>query len=124
MQNGDQVTLWGVILAIVAWLSGETGKAMLAGAAGGIVRWFAQETRRLIEGVIAVISGAFSAVYLSPLILPLLDMAGIEVGATDQAAGVAHFLSGLVGMSMAKIVVALIEGKLAELLARQGGRNE
>lgn len=94
---------------IMAWVTGEAGKAGLAGAAGGLVRWFMSETRRLREGVISVISGALMSHYATPLMLAILER---WIGEMKGEAGyTAAFCSGLVGMSLAKLVIAYIEAK-------------
>lgn len=58
---------------IGAWVVGEGGKAALAGAAGGLVRWFMAERRRIREGCISVASGAMMAHFGTPLMLALLE---------------------------------------------------
>ena len=95
-------------LAMVgAWIAGEGGKAALAGAAGGFVRWMITAHRRIREGVVSVASGALMAHYGTPLMLALLEKWIGEL--KGDAAFTAAFCSGLVGMSLGKLVIAYLE---------------
>jgi hypothetical protein len=88
---------------------GETGRAMVAGAAGGLLRWLGQERRRLRDGVLAVASGSIAALYLAPVVIAVLAAMGLDIGtgpATERSAG---FLAGLAGMSVAKVLIAAVE---------------
>lgn len=95
--------------AVMTWVAGETGRAMLAGAAGGLVRWVGQERRRLRDGALAVASGSLAALYLAPLVVGVLRVLHIELGEGADADRAAGFLAGLAGMSIAKVVIAAVE---------------
>lgn len=111
MNAPSEYGFWESILLglamIGAWLSGEAGKAGIAGAAGGLVRWLMSETRRVREGIISVVSGALMAHFGTPLMLALLEKSMGEL--KGEAGYTAAFCSGLVGMSLAKLVIAYIE---------------
>ena len=98
-----------VTAAVTTWLVGETGRAVVAGGFGGAMRWLSQERRRVREGVIAVISGALAAVYLAPVMMAMMRVLHLDLGDGPRAWSAAAFLTGLAGMSLAKIVVAMVE---------------
>lgn len=103
----DTLLLWlgGAIL----WVGGESGRTFVAGGAGGLMRWLFDERRRLRDGVIAVGSGAICAHYLGAVVLAIIEVPMprlIERGDANMTAG---FLAGLVGMSLAKILTAVVE---------------
>lgn len=98
-----------MVAAITTWVAGETGRAMVAGAAGGLLRWMGQERRRLRDGVLAVASGSIAALYLAPVVIGILAAVGLDLGQGEAADRAAGFLAGLAGMSFAKVVIALIE---------------
>ncbi|SEP27621.1 hypothetical protein SAMN04490248_1691 [Salinihabitans flavidus] len=117
-------TLWDRALVaasgIVTWLTGEAGRALIAGAAGGLYRWLMQERRRLRDGVVAVLSGAVAAQYLGPVVLALLRMAGLKLTEGPELYLTSGFLAGLAGMSLAKLMVALMEAQAARLRGERG----
>ncbi|WP_208348681.1 hypothetical protein [Pseudaestuariivita rosea] len=108
-------TLWDRLvqggLAVLTWLTGETGRAVSAGAFGGLYRWFMAERRKLRDGVISVISGAIAASYLGPIVLALLASAGLKLDTGPDLYMTSGFLAGLVGMSVARMVVSLVEAQ-------------
>lgn len=103
-----------VLTAITTWFAGETARAMIAGAAGGLLRWLGQEGRRLWDGALAVISGSLAALYMAPLVTGILGAIGLDLGTGEAADRAAGFLAGLAGMSIAKVVIALIEAWAAK----------
>lgn len=109
----DKVVIYGSSLA--AWLSGEAGRAAAAGALGGLHRWFMSERRRLRDGLIAVTSGAICAMYLGPVVVALLDSAGLSLAPGPDVDRAAGYLAGLLGMSLAKILVGVVEAQVARL---------
>ncbi|MBY6119540.1 hypothetical protein KUV64_27335, partial [Mameliella alba] len=102
--------------AVLTWLAGETGRAVIAGAAGGLYRWLMQERRRLRDGIVAVAAGALAAQFLGPVVLAGLRLVGLKLQGTEaELAPTAGFLAGLAGMSIAKMLVALMETQAARL---------
>lgn len=104
-------SIWDAILLYLAmvgaWVVGEGGKAALAGAAGGLVRWLMAERRRIRDGAISVASGAMMAHFGAPLMLALLEKS--LGGMRGDVANTAAFCAGIVGMSLAKLVIAYVE---------------
>lgn len=103
----ETVMLW--VGLIGAWLAGEGLKAPLAGAAGGLVRWLMSEKKRVREGIVSVITGSLMAEFATPLTLAILESWVGEMKG-DASYGAAFF-TGIVGMSMGKLVLAYIEGQ-------------
>lgn len=97
---------------VVTWLGGELGRVVLAGASGGLVRWTLQERRRLRDGVIAVMVGIPTAIYLGPIVPSVLQAAGLMVKNEPEIAPTFGFLAGLLGMSLAKGLLAMIERRM------------
>lgn len=104
--------------AVLIWFGGEAGRAYVAGAAGGLMRWWMADRRRLKDGIPSAVTGAIFARYLSPIVLSGMDKVFGQLG--DGAQDAATFATGLMGMSMAKIVLAALEKRAADF----GGRNE
>lgn len=95
----------------VAWLSGEAGRIVVASGAGGLVRWLASERRRIRDGILSVVAGILVGSYLWPLVLAALGLLpGMSPESGDSQA-MAGFIAGLMGISGAKIVIAVIEAR-------------
>lgn len=116
--------IWGWVTqnayAVCVWLFGEAGRVYLAGAVGGAYRAMMAEKRRWRDGVLSVAAGVTSATYLAPVVMALLDHAGLDIGSRPGMETSAGFLAGLTGMSLAKLAIAIIEGRAAKL----GGQAE
>lgn len=110
--------------AAATWLAGETGSRMAAGAAGGLMRWADQAQRRLIDGVLAAVSGSFAAIYLGPVVKAILLVVGIDLGDDTQGLLAAGFLAGLMGMSVAKVAIAVMETWSAQRRRAPGGDQD
>lgn len=115
-------SFWGTLLiyasAVLIWFGGEAGRAYVAGAAGGLMRWWMTDKRRLKDGIPSAITGAIFARYLSPLVLSGMGKMFGPLGEGAQDA--ATFATGLMGMSMAKIILAGLEKRAAAI----GGSND
>ena len=115
---------WANMLAFMtvaaAWLAGETGKIVVSGGAGGLVRWFAAEKRRLRDGMIAAIGGAVVAYFLWPLTLGLLRWVTGQPFIEPHHAAMAGFITGAFGMSGFKIAIAAVEARARQLGAANG----
>ena len=75
-KRGDDVTAAETRVPINpdfwAMIDSATAKTVLAGALGGVVRTITLRQRRWPEGVLNMVVGACCALYLSPLVEPLL----------------------------------------------------
>lgn len=117
--------------SVLAWLVGTKAQIILSGALGGVVRWLTLR-EKIGTGAISVVVGGICAMYLGPIVEPLLDpiisLTKIEAGARASFAG---FVIGLTGITIAGFVIDFIterrltvarkkeEGQIDE--ARTGG---
>jgi hypothetical protein len=102
--------------AAIAWLTGESGRILVASGLGGLVRWIADEKRRIRTGILSIIGGAIVGYYCWPLLLhaPAL-WGGNAMEKTPEAIAMAGFLAGTMGVSGVKILVAVVEARAAAL---------
>lgn len=104
----------------MAWLTGEAGRIMVASGAGGLVRWLASERRRIRDGILSVIGGILVGSYLWPLVLTVIGQLPNVAPESGDAKAMAGFIAGMMGISGAKIVLALVESRIG---AGNGGGN-
>ena len=102
-----------------AWVAGEGGRIAVAGGAGGLTRWLNSETRRIRDGIIAVIGGLVSATYLWPLILAVIGFPFGGLAETPNNSAMAAFVAGALGMSFVKIITAMVEAKMSRAAGGQ-----
>ena len=105
---------------IGAWVTGEAGRAAIAGAAGGLVRWLMSERRRLRDGVVSIMAGTLMARYATPLMMALLETYFGPLKGDVQ--GTAGFAAGIVGMSMAKLIMGMLEAHARRISG--GGQSD
>lgn len=105
--------LWEALLvfggASLIWLGGEAGRAAVAGSAGALVRWWASDQRSLRNGVIQAATGALVATYMWPLVFGILHMVIPSLEKDMETIAASSFVAGMLGMSVAKIALALVE---------------
>lgn len=109
-------TLKTATAAAVLWLGGETGRVIIAGGLGGLVRWWQGERRRIRDGAFAMTGGMIVAVYMWPL--PLLALGwfgGSVIERTPEHMVMSGFLMGTLGVSFIKIVTAMIESRVKKM---------
>ena len=96
------------------FLASGDGRAALAGAAGGLVRWLVMKTHWQ-DGLVAVLVGGICAVYLNPLAKPLVDAAfGHFVVESASRAGFSGFILGLGGIGITGFVMDVIRSTLRQ----------
>lgn len=84
---------------------GPKGQVALAGAAGGLVRWLTLRTRPL-DGIIAIVVGAISAIYLGPLAEPAIDaLLGSVILDDLSRSSFSGFIIGLGGVTLTGLVM-------------------
>lgn len=105
--------LWDATLvfggAAMVWLGGEAGRTAIAGGAGALVRWWASERRSLRNGVIQAVTGAIVATYMWPLVFGILNYFIPALEKDMETIAASSFVAGMLGMSVAKIALALVE---------------
>ena len=92
-----------------AWLASEPGKAALAGAAGGLVRWITLRDNWK-EGLLGILAGSACAVFLGPIVLPVLEpvLGGIS-NSDEHIAGFTGFVVGLGGVGLASALIDIMQ---------------
>lgn len=106
------MTTGEVVAAILSGIFGEKGQVALAGAAGGLVRWLTLRTR-LRDGLVAIIVGCISAVYLHPLAEPVVNgILGSVVVEDSSRSAFSGFIIGLGGVGVAGWVMDAIAARL------------
>lgn len=112
----DQLKLY--LALVITWLGGEIGRLAVAGAAGGLVRALMSERRRFRDGVLAVIAGALMARYATPVTLAMLES---YLGALKgDVVGAAGFATGIMGMSLAKFTLGILEAQTKRINGGHG----
>lgn len=101
----DQILFYAAVIG--AWVTGEAGRAALAGAAGGLVRWLMSEKRRIRDGVVSIIAGTLMARYATPLMVAILESYFGTLKGDVQ--GTAGFAAGIIGMSCAKLAMGILD---------------
>lgn len=109
----ENVVLLGSI--VLAWVSGEAGRIFVAGGAGGLTRWLISETRSVRNGAIQVTSGAMAAHYLWPWMHSVVSVIFGPMGDSPDAKVTAGYVAGLVGISAAKIIIAVVESRARKM---------
>ena len=115
MEN-NTISLWDHIVALLGaaavWFGGESGRVLIASGLGGLVRWFADERRRIRTGIAAIAGGAIVGYYCWPIVLHIPAIwSGSPMEKTPEAIAMAGFLAGTMGVSGVKIFVALVESR-------------
>ena len=116
----DHLVAWAS--AAMVWFGGESGRVLVASGLGGMVRWFADEKRRIRTGLVAIIGGAIVGYYCWPIVLHIPAVwSGSPMEKTPEAIAMAGFLAGTMGVSGVKIFVALVESRASR---RDGDTDE
>lgn len=89
------------------WIGTDIGKAALAGALGGLVRWITLRSNWK-EGLGAVIIGAICALYLGPLVAPLLEPVIGVIAPQGDPGGFSAFIVGLGGISITGFLIDVL----------------
>lgn len=89
------------------WLGSDPGKAALAGALGGIVRWITLRDNWK-EGLPALVLGAIAAVYLGPVVEPVIAAPVEGVAPDADTSALAAFFTGIGGVGIVGIVLDLV----------------
>ncbi len=108
----------GFLADLLTWLQTDMGAAAMAGAAGGLVRWLTlREHWR--DGVVSLVVGSLCALYLGPLVEPMLVPIIGKIAAQGDAKGFSSFVVGLGGIGIAGFVIET----LRKFRAQKGGDN-
>jgi len=105
------------------WLASDPGKAAVAGALGGVVRWITLR-RNWKEGAGTLIVGCISAVYLGPIALAMASAStGVQVDPGGRTDDLANFLVGIGGISISGFFIQLFERRKKDLEGKSDERD-
>ena len=96
--------------SLLEWLWSDPGKAVLAGAAGGIVRWLTLR-EKWSDGIVSIVVGALCALYLGPIVEPMLTPLIGKIAPNGDAAGFSSFFIGVGGISASGFVLDVWRGR-------------
>lgn len=114
----DQAKFYGAL--VLVWLSGEVGRLAVAGAAGGFVRGLMSEKRRFRDGIMAMVTGGIMALYATPLTVALFESIPALSRIKGDVAGAAGFATGVAGMSLAKLILGMVEAHIKRISGGPG----
>lgn len=97
----------------------DYGKALVAGVAGGMVRWLTLRSNWK-EGIAALVVGSLCALYLGPIVDPLLAPIIGKIAPHGDPRGFASFFVGLGGVSLSGLILDFIG--IWYRWIKQGGR--
>ncbi|TNE55196.1 MAG: hypothetical protein EP341_05445 [Sphingomonadales bacterium] len=92
------------------WLGSDAGRAAIAGALGGVVRWITLRERPK-EALGSLVVGSVCAIYLGPLVEPIMEPVIGKIAPNGDPAGFASFVVGLGGISIASFVIEIFRAK-------------
>ena len=92
---------------LIAWLWSDVGRAALAGAAGGVVRWVTLRDNWR-EGLTGLAVGSLCAIYLGPLAQPILEPVIGAIAPDGDVNGFSSFIIGLGGISISGFILDII----------------
>lgn len=105
---------------LLEMLFSDTAAAMVAGAAGGLVRWITLgETWR--EGVGSLIVGGLCALYLGPLAVPILEPVIGMIAPGRDPLGFSSFVVGLMGIGLSGFVIEALRIARSRALSKDAG---
>jgi hypothetical protein len=94
----------------IHWLGSDVGRAAIAGALGGVVRWITLRERPR-EAISSLIVGGVCAIYLGPLVEPIMAPVVGKIAPDGDSAGFASFVVGLGGISIASFVIEIFRAR-------------
>ena len=93
-----------------------------AGAAGGIVRWVTLR-ENWKDGSLSLLVGAICAIYLGPLINPLLEPVLGHITPAKDTNGFASFVVGLGGISLSGFLIDVIRASRSAAKRDENGKS-
>lgn len=91
-------------------VTSDGASAVVAGAAGGVVRWVTLRNDWK-EGFSAIIVGALCALYLGPIVTPLLEPVVGVIAPEGDSSGFSSFVVGLGGISLSGWIIDIIRAR-------------
>lgn len=101
----------------------EGGRAAMAGAAGGVVRWITLR-EHWKDGFLSLLVGAICAIYLGPLGAPILEPVIGAIAPKSDASGFSSFVVGLGGISLSGFLIDVIRARRTEIKRGRNGARD
>lgn len=101
------------------WLFSVDGRASVAGALGGVVRWITLR-EHWTDGLASLLVGAICAMYLGPLVAPMLNPFIGKIAPGSDGGGFSSFVVGLGGISFSGFLIDVIRARRTQ--AKKAGR--
>lgn len=95
-------------------LPDDAPKAAIAGVAGALVHWLTNK-KSLREGLVAMTVGMLTAVYLGPIVAPMLEPLIGRVAPGHDGVAFWAFICGMSGISLSGLVMDLIRARRREI---------
>lgn len=97
------------------WMLAETPQVVISGALGGLVRWMTLRERFSV-GTVSVTVGAICAVYLGPIVQPILNPF-VQVILTEQVSrsSFTGFLVGIGGITLSGFFIDVVRARRREV---------
>jgi hypothetical protein len=92
------------------WLFSGDGRAAVAGALGGLVRWITLR-EHWADGLASLLVGAVCAMYLGPLVSPMLNPVIGQFAPDSDGSGFSAFVVGLGGISFSGFLIDVIRAR-------------
>lgn len=104
---------------LLNWILTEPGKAAFAGALGGVVRWVTLK-EKWQDGFLSLIVGSICAVYLGPLVAPILEPVIGKLAPAGDSAGFSAFVVGIGGISISGLITDIFRARRAQAAKEDG----
>lgn len=91
-----------------------------AGFMGSICHWIANK-KNFREGVLCLITGTISAVYLSPIIAPMLSAAFQTTSDVPQS--ISAFFCGICGISLSGVLIDIVHFRMRSMREKEGNNE-
>ena len=101
------------------WIISGDGRAAVAGALGGLVRWITLR-EHWTDGLASLLVGSVCAMYLGPLVAPFLNPVVGQLVPGSDGSGFSAFVVGLGGISFSGFLIDVIRARRTQ--AKKAGR--
>lgn len=104
--------------ALAHWIGADAAAALVAGAAGGLVRWVVLR-EKWSDGIGSLAVGSVCAIYLGPIAEPIFRPLIGAINTEAGAVGFGAFVVGLSGIGLAGWIIDAVRA----FRARTGGED-
>lgn len=103
------------------WSYWADARLALAGALGGCVSWLTRKGS-ISDGAVQIVVGGISAVYLSPIAIPVMgSVFGKIVATPEELSRLSGFVIGIGGVTVSGFILDLWHRRRAALAPADGG---